>query len=135
MRKIILAVTLMMMAAAAHSETDISYGALKMHLEEGVSTQRDVIKLFGSPDNMMMDRQGELWTYDRVTRTSTTTDNSANESNTVSGSIIILGGSTSDSNRKAQSTTSSSTKTITAILEFDKEGVLIKYSVRTSKIL
>ena len=133
MRKIILAVTLMMMAAAAHSETDISYGALKMHLEEGVSTQRDVIKLFGSPDNMMMDRQGELWTYDRVTRTSTTTDNSANESNTVGGSIIILGGSTSDSNRKAQSTTSSSTKTITAILEFDKDGVLIKYSVRTSK--
>ncbi len=133
MRKIILAVTLMMMAAAAHSETDISYGALKMHLEEGVSTQRDVIKLFGSPDNMMMDSKGELWTYDRVTRTSTTTDNSANESNTVSGSIIILGGNTSDSNRKAQSTTSSSTKTITAILEFDKDGVLIKYSVRISK--
>ncbi len=133
MRKIILAVTLMMMAAAAHSETDISYGALKMHLEEGVSTQRDVINLFGSPDNMMMDSKGELWTYDRVTRTSTTTDNSANESNTVSGSIIILGGNTSDSNRKAQSTTSSSTKTITAILEFDKDGVLIKYSVRISK--
>ena len=133
MGKIILAVLLMMMSVVAQSETDISYGALKMHLEEGVSTQRDVIKLFGSPDNMMMDRQGELWTYDRVTRTSTTTDNSANESNTVSGSIIILGGSTSDSNRKAQSTTSSSTKTITAILEFDKEGVLIKYSVRTSK--
>ncbi len=133
MIKIILAVTLIMMAAAAHSETDISYGALKMHLEEGVSTQRDVIKLFGSPDNMMMDSKGELWTYDRVTRTSTTTDNSANESNTVSGSIIILGGNTSDSNRKAQSTTSSSTKTITAILEFDKDGVLIKYSVRISK--
>jgi secreted PhoX family phosphatase len=133
MRKIILAVTLMIMSVAAHSETDISYGALKMHLEEGVSTQRDVINLFGSPDNMMMDSKGELWTYDRVTRTSTSIDDSANESRTVGGSIIILGGNKSDSNTRTQSTTSSSTKTITAILEFDKEGVLIKYSVRTSK--
>lgn len=133
MRKIILVVTLMIMSVVAHSETDISYGALKMYLEEGVSTQRDVIKLVGSPDNMMMDSKGELWTYDRVTRTSTSTDDSANESRTVGGSIIILGGSTTDSNSRTQSTTSSSTKTITAILEFNKEGVLTKYSIRTSK--
>ncbi len=125
-----LLITLMILFSSVTNAADaVSYGSFKMNLEEGVSTQRDVISLYGSPDNMMMDSNGEIWVYDRVS----SVKESSNKSNSSGsyGSIIIAGGSTSDIN--STNVTKSSTKTITAILEFNLKGILTKVSVRTSK--
>ncbi|MET0046766.1 MAG: hypothetical protein ABW066_03155, partial [Sedimenticola sp.] len=52
------------------SQPEISYGAVKKHLVIGKTTQADVLRLFGSPNNMTLDSSGdELWIYDKVKST------------------------------------------------------------------
>jgi hypothetical protein len=117
--------------------SELSYGALKEKLVEGKTTQRDVIKEFGSPDNMVRDPSGEVWIYDKVSNETKVTDEYQGTSNNsgVHATIGILGGGNKshEANSKRQSTIVRTTKTLTVILEFNKEGILEKYNVRKSK--
>lgn len=96
----------------------LTYGMVKKNIKTGVSTQEDVIKLFGSPDNMVMRKNKEIWIYDRYRVESDSTTSSGY------GTILLAGGS--------QSTTSTSTrvKTITVVIDFNNNGVVEDYSMR-----
>lgn len=96
----------------------LTYGMVKKSIKIGQSTQEDVVKIFGSPDNMVMRKNKEIWIYDRY-RVETDTSTASGY-----GTILLAGGS--------QSTTSTSTrvKTITVIIDFTASGVVEDYSMR-----
>ena len=97
---------------------DITYGMAKKHIVVGKTSQEDAIKLFGSPDNMVMKKNKEIWIYDRF-RVET-----SNKSSSGYGTLILLGGSSSSSY------SSTHTKTITVIIDFDEEGIVEDFSMR-----
>ena len=96
----------------------LTYGMVKKNIKIGQSTQEDVVKVFGSPDNMVMRRSKEIWIYDRFR---VETDISTNSGY---GTILLAGGS--------QSSTTSSTrvKTITVIIDFNSNGTVEDFSMR-----
>lgn len=104
----------------------LSYGAIKKHLKVGASSQADVVKLLGSPNNMTMTSNGnELWIYDRIS-----TESSTSGERSSSGAILGIGGASGGvgggaaiggSSSSSQSRLVSSTKTLTVILEFKNE--------------
>lgn len=96
----------------------LTYGMVKKNIKVGQSTQEDVVKLFGSPDNMVMRKNKEIWVYDRYrVETDTTTASGY-------GTILLAGGS--------QTSTSTSTriKTITVIIDFTPGGIVEDLSMR-----
>lgn len=115
---------------------DISYGAIKKNLKIGTSTQADVIKQFGSPNNMTYQGKGrgELWIYDRI-QTESMTQTEATSAGVAFGGIAGAGGGAvgasigSSSNRSATRSTSS-VRMLTVILEFEEGGTLIDISAR-----
>jgi len=100
------------------SPNTLTYGMVKKNIKIGQSTQEDVVKLFGSPDNMVMRKSKEIWIYDRYrVETDTTTASGY-------GTIILAGGS------KSSTTTSTRVKTITVIIDFSTSGVVEDFSMR-----
>ncbi|MCG3769706.1 MAG: hypothetical protein JW384_00835 [Nitrosomonadaceae bacterium] len=96
----------------------LTYGMVKKNIKIGQSTQEDVVKLFGSPDNMVMRKNKEVWIYDRYrVETDTTTASGY-------GTIILGGGS------QSSTTTSTRIKTITVIIDFSGAGVVDDFSMR-----
>ena len=101
------------------ANNNISYGAAKKNLVTGSTTQSDVLKLFGNPDNMTFEKDGEIWVYSRF-KVESSSDSTSSFGN------ILLAGARQKSN---QSTTS--VKTLTILLEFDGSGTLKDFSMRT----
>jgi len=97
---------------------NITYGMVKKHIVIGKTSQEDIIKLFGSPDNMVMKKNKEIWIYDRFR-----VENSSSSSSGY-GTLILLGGSSNTSN------TSTHTKTITVIIDFDEESIVEDFNMR-----
>lgn len=97
---------------------NITYGMAKKHIVIGKTSQEDVIKLFGSPDNMVMKKNKEIWIYDRFRVESSSSSSSGY------GTLILLGGSTNSSN------TSTYTKTITIIIDFNETGIVEDFNMR-----
>ncbi|MEJ1384467.1 MAG: hypothetical protein RPV21_08840 [Candidatus Sedimenticola sp. (ex Thyasira tokunagai)] len=111
---------------------------VKKHLAIGKTSQGDVLKLFGSPNNMTLDSSGkELWIYDKVK----STISSSGEQNSTGGFIgggsssngsgLAAGYGTSSSSSSAQVT--STIDTLTVIMEFDSTHTLTDFSVRQGR--
>lgn len=96
----------------------LTFGMVKKHVKVGQSTQEDVAKLFGSPDNMVMRKGKEIWIYDRFK----VETNVSSESGY--GTIILAGGS------KRTASSSTSLKTITVIIDFTEQGVVADLTMR-----
>ena len=96
----------------------MTYGMAKKHIKIGETTQADILKLFGSADNMVMNNGKETWVYDKFRVES--------ESNSSSGyGTILLAGASSN-----KSSSSTHTRTLTVIVKFDKSGVVEDYNMR-----
>lgn len=120
---ILLGLILQSVGCAAENSSEplgntLTYGMVKKNIKIGQSTQEDVVKLFGSPDNMVMRKTKEIWVYDRY-RVETDTSTSSGY-----GTILLAGG--------GQSSTTSSTrvKTITVIFDFNPSGIVEDFSMR-----
>lgn len=96
----------------------ITFGMVKKHIKIGESTQENVIRLFGSPDNMVLRKGKEMWIYDRFK----VETNVSSESGY--GTIIFAGLS------KNTSFSSISLKTITVIIDFNHEGIVEDLNMR-----
>ena len=116
----------------------LSYGMIKKHLSVGHTTQENVLRLFGSPNNMTTSSSGtEIWVYDKVR----TELSSNSERNTVGGGLGsgtgmgsgVIGTVIGGSNSSSSSNLVSSTNTLTVIMEFNKDNVLIDYSARQGR--
>ncbi|MDO8713323.1 MAG: hypothetical protein Q7K13_02440 [Polynucleobacter sp.] len=99
-------------------ESALSYGMIKKHVKSGTTSQLDIVKLFGSPDNMVLKKGKETWIYDRFKiETSVLSESSY-------GSIIIAG------SKSSKLTSSSIMKNITVIIEFSEDGIVEDLSMR-----
>ncbi len=121
-------------ASASSSDVErrtISYAMVKRDLRIGTSTQAEVIRLLGSPNNMVYHgRGGELWIYDRLrTETSMQTQSSSSGLGVgVGGGGVVVGAGAGSSG--SSGSTSTSVRNLTIILEFDSKGVLTELTAR-----
>ena len=120
------------------SGISLTYGMVKKYLKIGKTTQTDVLKLFGSPNNMTISSNDhEVWIYDRIR----TEISSNSQHSTTSGGIGGIGvgssggiaGGIGGSKSNSSSNLISTTNTLTVIMEFDKNSVLANYSVRQGR--
>ena len=97
---------------------NLTVGMVKTKIIKGVTTQNEILEIFGSPNIIAKNKSGnEVWTYDRVSVETNVSD--------VYGTLILVGG--------IGSRASSSTRTFTLMLEFDDKGVVRDYSYRSSR--
>jgi hypothetical protein len=95
----------------------LTVGMVKKEIIKGVTTQDEILKVFGAPNIITKTKSGnEVWTYDKVSVETGTSD--------IYGTLIIVGG--------VGSKTSTSTRTFTLMIEFDDKGVVKDYSYRSS---
>jgi len=119
-------------------ETSLSYGAIKKYLKIGVTTQADILKLFGSPNNMTTSSSGnEIWVYDKVRTELSTTAEKGTAGGIVGGGIGIgsggVGAAVGGSESKSKTNVISTTNTLTVIMEFNEKNILIDYSARQGR--
>lgn len=99
-------------------ESVLSYGMVKKNVLVGVSTQLEILKIFGSPDNMVLKKGKEVWIFDRFkVETNVSTESEY-------GTIIIAG------RKSSKLTTSTTMKNITVIIEFGESGTVEDFSMR-----
>ena len=118
--------------------TSLSYGAIKKYLKIGVTTQADILKLFGSPNNMTTSSSGnEIWVYDKVRTELSTTAEKGTAGGIVGGGIGIgsggVGAAAGGSKSKSTTNLVSTTNTLTVIMEFNEKNILIDYSARQGR--
>ena len=119
-------------------KAQLTYGAMKKHLVKNETNQTEIIKLFGSPNNMTMTSDGEeVWIYDSIsTETSVDTESGSKGIGLGlgGGGGGFLGGIFAGGRKDTSGLDStSSTKSLTIILEFNKDGVLKDYTARVGR--
>ena len=96
-------------------KSNLTAGTVKKEIIKNKTTQAEIIQLFGSPNLMTMDSDGnEVWNYNRMSYSTTTS----------SDDVLILwgwGGS--------RSMRSSTTQSFDLIIVFDKRNVVRDYRV------
>jgi len=97
--------------------SSLTPGMVKKEIVEGVTTQQEIIEVFGPPNIITKNKSGnEVWTYDTISVKQTAKDGA--------WSVIIAGGSSTKS--------STSTRTFTLMIEFDSNDVVKSCSYRAS---
>jgi len=126
----------------------LSYGMVTSKVEKNVTTQAQLIELFGGPNIATTSDGLETWVYERTaTQSQVSQESSQNQDTAVNSQVQRLGiffgiGVTGkdkasaqvDSHSKSSSNTSvtSSIKTLTVIIKFNKDKTVSDYSVRTA---
>lgn len=135
-------------ASAGDPPSALSYGMVTGRVNKGVTTQQDIIDLFGGPSTMTTDKDGtEVWMYDKTA--STTSGNYAHSGSQASRSeasvmagffgiplVAGVGGSKGSANDQSAQisqgagSVTRSVKTITFIIKFNPDKTVKDYSVR-----
>src|SRR4030042_3922229 len=90
--------------AAPVQKSSLTPGMVKKEIVEGVTTQQEILNVFGPPNIVTKNKTGnEVWTYDTIS-----VERSAKEGN---WNVIIAGGSSTKG--------TTSTRTFTLMIEFD----------------
>lgn len=135
-------------ASAGDPPGALSYGMVTGRVKKGVTTQQDIIDLFGGPSTMTTDKDGtEVWMYDKTS--STVSDSyshsgsqaSRSEASVMAGFFgipLVAGvggskGSANDQSAQVSQGAGSSTrsvKTITFVIKFNPDQTVKDYAVR-----
>ena len=96
------------------STTALTAGNVKTKITKGITTQAEILNVFGSPNLVTRNREGkEIWNYNRMNYT------------TKSGSdgswLIFYGGS--------RAITTATTKSFDLMITFDERDTVIDYSI------
>ncbi len=132
-------------APAAQQPSPQSYGNFNARVKKGVTTQSELVELFGGPNISTLDADGtETWVYEKTSSHSeTVTERNSNTGgslgvqrldvffgNVLVGSVI---GQTQGEDQPAERTTvSRSIKTLTVIIKFNKDKTVREYSSRAA---
>ncbi|MBN2068362.1 MAG: hypothetical protein JW739_01885 [Opitutales bacterium] len=101
----------------ADQHDPLTHGNVTLHLRQGVTSQADVLELFGAPNIATVNSEGnEVWTYQRHA----TVTKASNSYST----IVLLGASTSGF--------SESSRTMTLIIKFNKEKIVSEFKSMSS---
>ncbi len=137
-------------AAPADHPSALSYGMVTGRVQKGVTTQNDIIELFGGPNTMTTDKDGtEVWMYDKTTSTTSSTQSASGAQADNSEARVMaeylgipflagVGGvnastqSQSAQVSQAQGSVTNSVKNITFIIKFNPDKTVKDYAVRQS---
>jgi hypothetical protein len=96
---------------------NLTPGMAKTKIIKGVTTQNDILEVFGAPNIVTKNKSGnEVWTYDKASVETGTSS--------IYGTILIVGG--------AGSRSSSSARTFTLMIEFDDQSIVKDFSYRAA---
>ena len=113
--------------------SELTHGNVKLNLEVGVTTQAEVLDVFGAPNITTMDSQGqEVWTYQRAASASQSVSNHNSWTiilGAVGGSVGGIGGVGGGSTAVGSESTS---RMITLIIKFDKNDLVSDFRSRAS---
>lgn len=135
-------------ASAGDPPSALSYGMVTGRVKKGVTTQQDLIDLFGGPSTMTTDKDGtEVWMYDKTS--STVSENYAHSGSQASRSeasvmagffgiplVAGVGGAKGSANDQSAQisqgagSVTRSVKTITFIIKFNPDKTVKDYAVR-----
>ena len=128
---ILLFLSIVILGCAATQDVDptqksnLTVGMIKSKIIEGKSTQNDVIELFGAPNLVTTNSQGnEVWTYNKNSYNTKETSGSANAGIVETGAILGIFGASASS-----AVSNASTSSIDFIITFNKNGVVEKYKI------
>ena len=104
-------------------------GMAKKHIQIGVTTQAEVIEVFGSPNIITRKEGGEMWVYDKVSSQTTSaafgiTGGAAGHGDYAGGGGGVGGGIGS---------TERSETTVMLIIYYDKNDVVRDYKITQTK--
>jgi hypothetical protein len=106
------------------SKSNLTSGQVSMTLKKNITTQAEVVEVFGAPNLVTQNADGEdVWTYQKNATVANATANSSY------ATIILLGGSSKSSGFEQSS------RTMTLIIKFkDIKGVktVVDFSSRSS---
>lgn len=98
--------------------TNLTPGMAKTKIINGVTTQSEILAVFGSPNIITKNKSGnEVWTYDKVAMEQSSEDGYWN--------ILVAG--------KGGGKQTTSTKTFTLMIEFDGNDIVKDNSYRASQ--
>lgn len=96
------------------SNTNLTSGKVKMEIKKGVTTQAEILQIFGSPNIVTKNRSNdEVWNYNRMSYESAYGSDG--------GGFIFWGGS--------RAVSSATTKSFDLIIIFDDKDVVKDYSI------
>jgi len=121
---------------APPSQNDpLSYGAVTSTVKKGVTTQEEIVRLFGPPNITTVNAGGEeVWVYDRISNTSQQNGSSEARFNAFFG-LKATGDkeATANANATSAQTSTLSTRTLTVIVNFDSTKKVKDYSARATQ--
>ncbi len=113
-----------------HKPTNLTFGAVKSQIKEGVTTQPEVIRLLGSPNMVSKNSQGfEVWTYSK-TATQSESKNMGIGGGVGAAAGAFLGGLVGSASKAVDTT---SVKTFDLVISFDNNDVVKETNVVTSE--
>lgn len=128
-------------AGTAEKPSNLSYGTVTAMVKKNVTTQAELLDLFGGPNISTTDKDGvETWVYER---TSSVTDQAGSQqSDQMSaffgagggGAGVVAGGGVagSKSNTNNQNRTVNSIRTLTIVVKFNTDKTVKDYTARAS---
>jgi hypothetical protein len=112
----------------------LSYGMVTSKVQKGITTQLEILNLFGAPNISTTDKDGnEVWVYDKIS--TETRQNGWSEAARFSSffGVIVAGVGQDEASVKTGSSHSNSTRTLTVIINFDKDNKVKDYSARATQ--
>jgi hypothetical protein len=98
-----------------------THGNVQLNLKKGVTTQAEVLNIFGPPNVATIDADNnEIWTYQKNATITTSTESDSY------GTLILFGGSASTTGFEKSS------KTMTLIIKFDQTKKVVDFKSMTT---
>lgn len=123
-------------------KSNLTAGMVKKHVKVGVATQTEILSVFGAPNIITRDKDGnEVWTYDKQSMASAS---EVAEWNASGGAGAIAGGLAGDaaigggvtaggSSGKSSSAGQVSSATFTLMIQFDANDVVKDYRMMATQ--
>lgn len=105
--------------------SNVTLGAAKRHIQPGVTTQAEVIEIFGSPNIATRKDGGEMWVYDKVSSHQT--------ANAFGFGVAGGDGGVGGLGTGGRRTSSRSETTVMLIVYFDPNDVVSDYKISQTK--
>ena len=127
---------------SSDQKSKLTAGMVRKHVKIGEATQADLIAVFGAPNIITRDRDGnEVWTYDRQSMASASEIAAWNAAGSVTGAGATLWGNSpvggaatvGGSGGKSSNTGQVSSATFTLMITFDNNDVVKDYRMMATQ--
>jgi hypothetical protein len=128
-------------AGTAEKPSNLSYGTITATIKKGVTTQIDLLEMFGGANVTTIDRDGtEVWMYERQSSMNDTAGSQQDKNfnafvgGGAGGGGVVAGGGVSGGSKSSndQRRTVNSIRTLTLVVKFNPDKTVKDYTTRAS---